>query len=542
MAEFATIDVTFQDRTYAVPPGSRVAEIIGRAFLADHQVLGATLNNHLVSLDTTVDADAVLGVVTAADQEGQAIVRRTTALCLHFLLAREFPQWRCCIGQSMLGGYFYEVTPPDQEEVDLQAVARQLDQGLAALAVARLPLRRERASMEAALARLSDASGHKARLLEAWTGASVPLISLGEFVDIQHGPYAADTSCVTARVVACPPGLVLQFEDPPTTDGWRLRESYRETRDWNRLVGITTVGDLNRAILQDRVADVIRVAEALHEKRIAAIADEITRRRPRLVMVAGPSSSGKTTFIKRLEVQLRVNGSAPLCLSLDDYYRPRLERMANEEPDFEAVEALDLELWRSQLHDLLAGREVRRPRYDFRTGLRTDPEGNLPERLRDEQLLLVEGIHGLNPLLAGDQSAFRIFVSAVTQLVIDEHNRVLTSEARLLRRLVRDRRYRGVSAAGTLERWPSVRQGEDRNIFPFQDRADAIFNSALVYEAAMLGPLAWRYLLEVPRSHPARVRAYSLLKFLELFVPIAPDHVPGNSILREFLGGASFQY
>jgi uridine kinase len=246
-------------------------------------------------------------------------------------------------------------------------------------------------------------------------------------------------------------------------------------------------------------------------------------------------------------VQLRVNGIEPVILGLDDYYRPRAEYPLDEDgtPDFEALESLNLDLIDEHLTGLLAGKEVRIPRFDFPRGVPAPRETWRPLRLEDHQVLLMEGIHGLNPRLwrcVPEDARFRIYINALTQLVIDEHNRIFTSDSRLLRRIVRDRRYRGTAAGETLARWPRVRRGEERHIFPFESEADIVFNSALVYETAVLKTFAWRYLLEVPRDSPPRMDAYRLLKFLELFVPVFPDGVPANSVLREFMGGSGFQY
>jgi uridine kinase len=297
------------------------------------------------------------------------------------------------------------------------------------------------------------------------------------------------------------------------------------------------------------VTEVIRIAEGFHEKKIAAIADMIhtRRQRVRMVLVAGPSSSGKTTFIKRLAIQLRVNGLRPLGLSLDNYFvdRAQTPRGPDGKPDFESIDALDLELLNTQLAALLRGEEVAVPRYDFVLGRRVAADRWSHARLSEGQILLVEGIHALNPRLTAavpHEDTFKVFISALTQLVLDDHNRIFTSDARLLRRIVRDRLSRGHRATHTLEMWAGVRRGEARGIFPFQEDADVVFNSALVYEPAVLRVFAERFLLEVPREHPTYTEAYRLLKFLSWFVPIFQDDVPNTSILREFIGGSAFEY
>ena len=421
-----------------------------------------------------------------------------------------------------------------------------------------IPIVRHRVSVEAVPGWVSDPFGYKAQLLRSWAGPVVHVVSLGDYCEMMHGPCAPSTGSLEGtQVVPYPPGVILCFPATATTsplpkpgqEGQHLYRVYRETRDWNRLIGVSAVGELNAAALEDRFDDVIRLTEALHEKKIAEIADRIAAQRDRikLVCIAGPSSSGKTTFLRRLSVQLQVNGIQPIAISLDDFYRAREQTPRDElgELDFEALDALDLELLDQTMSALLNGKAVAMPRFDFHTGHSTDVTTWLSARLQPGQLAIIEGIHGLNPALVPSlsrEARFNIFVSALTQLRIDEHNRVLTSDSRLLRRIVRDRRYRSFPASDTIARWPSVRRGEERNIFPFQELSDAVFNSTLVYETAVLRPFAWRYLLEVPRQHASRVRAYEMLKFLELFVPVFPDGVPANSVVREFIGGSGFTY
>ncbi|MCK5689771.1 nucleoside kinase [Myxococcota bacterium] len=549
-----TANVTFNEKTYRVPVGTCVTEILGHAYIEEHSVIGALLNNHLVALSTTLHGDESLEAVTANDHEGQAILRRSASLMLHTITARKYPEWVFSIGQSLLGGYFYEIEAPEGVEIDLEELAKELTEELCNIAKSDVPFKEMRVPVETAHKLLTDVHNHKNLLLRTWPSATVPMVRINGFADIRHGPYAPSTRYIKdVKLVAYEPGLVLQFSPEKVrgvpNEGRRLYAGYSETRDWNRRVGVATVGDLNQAILDDRIHDVMRVAEGLHEKKIARIADEISERRNkvRIVCVAGPSSSGKTTFVKRLSVQLRVNGLNPVLIGLDDYYRDRTETPIdkNGEYDFEAVEALNVPLLHEHLEALIQGKEVHIPRFDFPSGSPVPESEWRPLQLGKNQVLIIEGIHALNPWLTkplSDDLKYRVFINALTQLVIDEHNRIFTSDARLLRRLVRDRRYRGTSAADTIERWPSVRRGEEKHIFPFQEESDVMFNSALVYETAMLKIFAWRYLLEVPREHPSRVRAYQLLKFLELFVPIFPDDVPANSLLREFIGGSGFDY
>jgi uridine kinase len=319
-------------------------------------------------------------------------------------------------------------------------------------------------------------------------------------------------------------------------------------RTWLDAMGVRSVGDFNDQCVSGQVSQLIRVAEGFHEKRIGRIADEIAaaRDRLRIIAVAGPSSSGKTTFIQRLTVQLQINGLNPIGLSLDDYYvdRERTPRDALGEYDFEALEALELPLLQDHVARLLAGEEVATARYDFLSG-KSHPRGGKLRRLGPDDLLLVEGIHGLHPTLlgalAGSDRAYRVFIHPATTLPFDRLTRVSSTDLRLLRRIVRDRHQRGYSAADNILRWPSVQEGERRNIFPYRSLADAAFDSSLVYEPAVLKVYGERYLLEVPNDHPAYGTAWRLRTLIDRFVAIYPEHVPQTSLLREFIGGSGFE-
>jgi uridine kinase len=331
---------------------------------------------------------------------------------------------------------------------------------------------------------------------------------------------------------------------------------FKEHHRWQNILGIRTVGDLNEAIDAGMSAQLIQVSEALQEKKIAQIADEIARRMTgpqltgnnkalRMILIAGPSSSGKTTTCKRLSVQLLANGIKPVGISLDDYFvdRDLTPRDAKGDFDFEHLHSLNLPLLSQQLNALFAGEEVELPRYDFPTGRSTMSGRRL--RLRDDEILVVEGIHALNPELTanipGDQ-IFRIYASALTTILLDSHNYIPTTDNRLLRRIIRDHKYRAVSARETIRRWPSVRAGENRWIFPFQENADAMFNTAMLFELAVIKSQAEPLLEQVPENCEEHAEAYRLLKFLHYIKPIPDGDIPPTSLLREFLGGSSFKY
>ena len=321
---------------------------------------------------------------------------------------------------------------------------------------------------------------------------------------------------------------------------------FKEHHHWQSIIGLRTIGDLNDAIGQGKSATLIQISEALQEKKIARIADEIAQRKGiKLVLLAGPSSSGKTTTCKRLSVQLAVNGIKPIEISLDDYFVDRVKTPRDEsgDYDFEHLHALNLPLFNEQLSALFRGEEVELPRYDFPTG--TSQRSGRCLRLGENEILVVEGIHALNPELTAqipDEQKFRVYASALTTILLDDHNYIPTTDNRLLRRIIRDHKYRAVSAQETIRRWPSVRKGENRWIFPYQENADAMFNTAMLFELAVIKSQAEPLLEQVPENCEAYAEAYRLLKFLHYIKPIPADQIPPTSLLREFLGGSSFEY
>jgi uridine kinase len=320
----------------------------------------------------------------------------------------------------------------------------------------------------------------------------------------------------------------------------KLLYTFRQYRSWLSLLGISSVGALNDAIQNENIHEIMLVSEALHEQRVTEIASLIASQKEnvRIIMVAGPSASGKTTFSKRLSIQLLAHGVAPFALGMDNYFidRDRTPRNQKGEIDFESINALDSERLTQDMQRLIAGEKVRLPFYDFISGKSLSGE---EVQLKSDEIIILEGIHGLNPEIISDspsQYTFRIYVSALTQLNLDRHNRVSTTDTRLIRRIVRDAYERGYSALDTIDRWESVRRGEKRNIFPYQEYADVMFNSALVYEISVLKPLAEPLLRQVPYGTPAYVEAKRLLAFMDWFLPLGSDLIPENSILREFVG------
>lgn len=549
----STLQVRLPWGVTEVDAGTTAGEILLSGLQAGSETVAALVNHRIVGLDFPVEAPSLVEPVAAASPEGGEVVRRTATLLLHAVCHRLYPGARLQVGQSLRGGYHYSVSG---EHPPLGEMAEALSAAFRAEAESGRQISRQDVNVDAATLLFEKEHPEKARLLRVWPTHRVPLVKCLDFVDIRHGAYPFNARCVRqVHVEAYPPGLLLAFEESHETrsegngKGSVLFRTYAETREWNEQVGISTIADLNDHCLSGTIRQVIQVAEGQHEKKIAGLADVISGRRDtcRVVCVAGPSSSGKTTFVKRLSIQLQVNGITPQTLSLDDYYVNRDDTPldADGELDFEALEAIDLPLLREHLRELSAGRPVMTPVYDFKTGMRRPESDWRPRQLKENEILLIEGIHGLNPRLTeglGTDAMYRIFINALTQLSIDHHNRILTSDVRLIRRIVRDRKYRNLSADETIRRWPKVRAGEAKHIFPFQENCDAMFNSALAYETTVLKNFADRYLLEIPVSSASQAKGYQLRRFLDLFVPLWPDHVPHTSLLREFIGGSDFSY
>jgi uridine kinase len=511
--------------------------------------VAALINSELRELTYRVESDVEVTPITMAHSDGFRIYRRSLAFLLVTAVHELYPEATVYVDHSLtFGGYYCHVQ--EHEPFSAEELA-WIEARMREIVAADEPIRKSRVPLSEAVS-LFHARGDedKVRLLNHRRKAYLTLYDLRGFRDYFHGYMVPSSGYLTVFALqAYPPGLALRFprtsppmELQPVVEYPKLLNVFREYGQWMELMGVRDVGSLNEAIAGERSRETILVAEALHEQRIARIADEISARQGevRLVLIAGPSSSGKTTFAKRLSIQLLANGLRPFDLGLDNYFVERANTPRDElgEYDFEHLDALDVALFNDHLLRLLDGQQVTLPRYNFRTGKREEGQ---TVRLQPDHIIIVEGIHGLNPDLVPNvpsEVSYRIYVSALTQLNIDKHNRVPTTDTRLIRRIVRDAAYRGYSARETIDRWGSVRRGEKRWIFPFQEHADVMFNSALLYELAVLKPFAEPLLLQVKPGTRAYVEAKRLLAFLEWFEPLKPDLVPDNSILLEFVGGS----
>ena len=512
-------------------------------------IVGAIINGELRELTFPIALDSVVRPITMGDADGMRIYRRSLTFLLETAFEDLFPDGILYVDHSVAsGGYYCQVSGrPPLTPIELN----QIEEYMAVLVKENLPFTRQEVPLPEAIAYFEQHGAHdKVRLLAHRQKNYLTLYQLKEYRDYHHGYMVPSTGYLRwFNLLPTGEGFTLRFprrhapsELLPMPEYPKLLNTFRQYGDWLNRLGISNVGALNDAIQNNRSSEIILVSEALHEQQVSQIANMIVERanRVRVVLIAGPSSSGKTTFSKRLAIQLLVRGISPFPLELDKFFidRDLTPRDEKGEFDFENILALDRQRLSHDLSLLVSGEEVQLPHYDFLTG-KSEP-GDIVQ-LRDEEVVIIEGIHGLNPELIPSMSAehsFKVYASALTQLNLDRHNRVSTTDTRLLRRIVRDHRERGYSPQITISRWESVRRGEKRYIFPYQENADVMFNSALAYELSALKPLAEPLLRQVPHGKPEHVEAKRLLAFLDWFLPLDSNLIPDNSILREFLGGS----
>jgi uridine kinase len=520
----------------------------------DSPMMGGVLDGRLRELTFCLSRDSTLQPVLLSSSDGGRIYRRSLVMLLATAIDELWPGTKVNVSYSVAEGGFY-CTLPNHKPLTAEGLA-QLEAHMRQIVADDSPITKSLVPLDEARA-LFEIRGDddKLRLLEQRNRNDLTLYTLRNRSDYFYGYMVPSTGYLTVfRLVNAGDGFILQYPRKEHTGeladinpNSRINEVFRQADDWLRKMNVEDIGQLNRIVRRDRIQELVLVAEALHEQRIAAIASTISERHDkhgtRIVMIAGPSSSGKTTFSKRLAIQLLAHGLRPFTLEMDNYFVDRELTPLDESGafDFDSLGAVNVPLFNKHLASLTRGDEVRLPLFDFVLG--KSLEGRLVQ-LAENQIIIIEGIHGLNPGLLPSlprESVFRVYVSALTPLNVDRHNRVPTTDTRLLRRMVRDAAYRGHFATDTIVRWPSVRRGEKRNIFPHQENADIIFNSALVYELAALRPLAEPLLLQVPPGTPAHIEANRLLSFLKWVQPMTPEQValiPDTSLLREFIGGS----
>lgn len=516
----------------------------------------AHVNHKTEGLNYPLFMPKMVNFIDEGNPSGQRMYVRSLCMVLAKAVHDLYPAASLCIEHSIASGYYATIDRQTADAATVAAVKRRMEEIIAA----DVPFVRS-TKLTTDVIKLFRNAGmtDKVTLLETAADLYTTYYSLEGFVDSYYGDLVPSTSYVGVfDLVPYESGLLLL---PPDFAGDRTKPArinpqpklFKAFTDYiklNKTVGVGSVGVLNKAVAdKSNVGMLIAVAETIHDKKIGAIADQITERfrqgGARVVLVAGPSSSGKTTTTKRLSIHLLANLVRPQMISLDNYFvdREHTPRDENGDYDYESLYALDIEQFNKDLTDLIAGKEVAMPSYDFTTGKRTYKGNKL--RLDDNSILLMEGIHGLNPELTAsipDEMKYKVYVSALTTLSIDNHNWVPTTDNRLLRRIVRDFKYRGTSALDTIRRWPSVRRGEGKWIFPYQENADAMFNSSLIFELGVMKDFAEPILKQVPHNVPEYAEAYRLLSFLSYFNAIPNRQIPATSLLREFLGGSSFKY
>ena len=543
--------------TREFPEGSSLLDIYNGFNLAmPYGPVSAKVNNKVESLDFRVYYNKDIEFLDITSSSGM----RTYVRSLFFILVKAveelYPQGSISLEHPISKGYFCKLHI--DRTIGLDDVQR-IKQKMQEIIAADIPYTRTESHTEEVV-RLFEKRGmmDKARLLDTYGQLYSYYYQLGDTVDCYYSSLVPSTGYIRLfDIVKYYDGLLLRIpsrENPTKLEEVvkqeKMLEVFQEYHRWNQILGISTVGDLNVACNEGHATDLINVSEALQEKKIAQIADEITHRdqdgkRVKLVLISGPSSSGKTTFSKRLSIQLMTNGLKPYPISLDDYFVNRNDTPLDEngKHDFESLYAVDLPFFEEQLSTLLNGGEVELPRYNFTTGKREMSGKKL--RIDEHMILIIEGIHALNPALTPhipNENKYKVYVSALTTILLDNHNYIPTTDNRLLRRIIRDYKYRNYSAEETIARWPSVREGEEKWIFPYQENADAMFNSALLFELAVLKDYVEPVLRKVPNRCPEYSEAHRLLRFLNYFVSVQDKELPPTSLLREFLGGSSFQY
>ncbi len=543
--------------TREFPEGSSLLDIYNGFNLAmPYGPVSAKVNNKVESLDFRVYYNKDIEFLDITSSSGM----RTYVRSLFFVLVKAveelYPQGNISLEHPISKGYFCKLHI--DRTIGLDDVQR-IKQKMQEIIAADIPYTRTECHTEKVV-RLFEERGmpDKARLLDTYGQLYSYYYQLGDTVDCYYSSLVPSTGYIHLfDIVKYYDGLLLRIpnrENPTKLEEVvkqeKMLEVFQEYHRWNQILGISTVGDLNVACNEGHATDLINVSEALQEKKIAQIADEITHRnqdgkRVKLVLISGPSSSGKTTFSKRLSIQLMTNGLKPYPISLDDYFVNRNDTPLDEngKHDFESLYAVDLPFFEEQLTTLLNGGEVELPRYNFTTGKREMSGKKL--RIDEHMILIIEGIHALNPALTPhipNENKYKVYVSALTTILLDNHNYIPTTDNRLLRRIIRDYKYRNYSAEETIARWPSVRAGEEKWIFPYQENADAMFNSALLFELAVLKDYVEPVLRKVPNRCPEYSEAHRLLRFLNYFVSVQDKELPPTSLLREFLGGSSFQY
>ena len=540
-------------KTQKVEIGSTLFDVFSAFDLKmTHGPVSARVNNKVEGMHYRVYNSKDVEFLDMTSSSGSRAYTRTLFFVLCKAVQDIYPNTDVVIDIPVSNGFYVDIRlgrPVVEEDVNI------LRRCMQEIIDAKMPIRRYMVPTEDAIALFQEKGDvEKVKLLKTSGSIYTTYYKIGEYVDFYYGTLLTNTSGLYLfGLEKYYDGMLLRIpslKDPDKlgemTKQDKMFDIFKEHHRWQDILGIRTVGDFNQAIEAGHATDIINISEALQEKKIANIAEDIANRQGvKLVLLAGPSSSGKTTSCKRLSIQLAVNGLKPLQISLDDYFvdRDRTPKDDNGEYDFESIYALNLDLLNEQFNALFRGEEVELPKYDFPSGKSVKSGKKL--KMEPNNVLVVEGIHALNPELTAhipQEQIYRVYASALTTILLDNHNYIPTTDNRLLRRIIRDYKYRGVSAQETIHRWPSVRAGENKWIFPYQENADAMFNTAMLYELSVLKMQAEPLLQQVPENCEEHAEAYRLLKFLKYFKGIPYNNLPPTSLLREFLGGSSFHY
>mgnify|MGYP004460386519 FL=1 len=540
-------------KTQKVEIGSTLFDVFSAFDLKmTHGPVSARVNNKVEGMHYRVYNSKDVEFLDMASASGSRAYTRTLFFVLCKAVQDIYPNTDVVIDIPVSNGFYVDIRlgrPVVEEDVNI--LRRRMQE----IIDAKMPIRRYMVPTEDAIALFQEKGDvEKVKLLKTSGSIYTTYYKIGEYVDFYYGTLLTNTSGLYLfGLEKYYDGMLLRIpslKDPDKlgemTKQDKMFDIFKEHHRWQDILGIRTVGDFNQAIDAGHATDIINISEALQEKKIAKIAEDIANRQGvKLVLLAGPSSSGKTTSCKRLSIQLAVNGLKPLQISLDDYFvdRDKTPKDDNGEYDFESIYALDLDLLNEQFNALFRGEEVELPKYDFPSGKSVKSGKKL--KMEPNNVLVVEGIHALNPELTAhipQEQIYRVYASALTTILLDNHNYIPTTDNRLLRRIIRDYKYRGVSAQETIHRWPSVRAGENKWIFPYQENADAMFNTAMLYELSVIKMQAEPLLQQVPENCEEHAEAYRLLKFLKYFKGIPYNNLPPTSLLREFLGGSSFHY
>ncbi|WP_432916412.1 nucleoside kinase [Treponema socranskii] len=548
------LSVTFPSgKTLCVPSGTPLNTLLSHFSENVEHILAVKVNNGIEPFDKPLEINSYLEPVLDSSKDGAQVYRRSLCLLLAAAAHKLFPLSRLLCGHSLGSGYYY--TLETGKPISKEQIAA-LEKEMRLLVATNLPITVQFVSYTDAVSLFEALGRVETRLqLNYFCPPRVKINSLDNFSDLYFGPLVPSTGFLkTFGLLPYGKGFLLRFPQPSAPDELpefvdqpQLFEIYSRYKEWGKRIGVTSAATLNKLVNERRINDFIDIAETFQQRQFADVADQIAKQeRVRAVLIAGPSSSGKTTSAKKLALELQAIGYLPHVLSLDSYYvgRDKNPKDENGNYDYECLEALDIDLLNDNLLDLFDGKEVRIPSYNFQRGERYYEDKNTM-KLADNEILIIEGIHGLNDKLTSripHELKFKIYLSALTQLNLDDHNRISTSDNRLIRRIVRDSQFRGKSAAETISMWPSVQAGEQKHIFPYQINADAMLNTALDYELAVLKVYADPLLRCVNPTQKEYGEACRLLSFLYNFSPIPPTAVPARSIMREFIGGSAFHY